>query len=109
MLYFKANEKLKSSVTKPIDFDEFKTNIENKKMCLIPWCDKTTCENRIKDKNSAKSLCIPFNSNHKNHKESEYLEDQNIDGKYQLKIKDADVCVHCGDKAVVGCLFGKSY
>lgn len=82
-------------------------------MCIIPWCNKINCENEIKEKTMAKSLCIPINSNHKNHcmdhKHCEYFEDMDVDGNYQLEIKNDDTCIHCGDKAIVGCLFGKSY
>lgn len=135
LMYCDANEKLKDSVTRPDTFDMFKTNIDNKKMCLIPWCNKTECEDSIKSKTGAKSLCIPINNNNKqlcdsskykldyarrqplgsvngycsNYDHCEYFEDCDVDCNYELIIKDDDKCVHCGDKAEVGCLFGKSF
>ena len=64
--------------------------IENKKLCLAPFCNQTECENLIKEESGAKSLCIPT--------ENEYI----------IDIKDK-LCVKCGTLADTHCLFGKSY
>ncbi len=46
-LYNLAKEKMDNCVTKPKSWIEFKDNIQNNKMCLIPWCNNTECEDSI--------------------------------------------------------------
>lgn len=90
-LYQMASERLNSSVSKPENWNEFKECLENKKICLIPWCGTTNCEEQIKEETTAKSLCLP------------------MEKVYQLDIKEESVCCHCSMKATSSCLFAKSY
>lgn len=90
-LYEKAKERLDQSIVRNIiDFNQFKQVINNKIMALVPFCGNKLCEQNIKDKTKAKSLCIP------------------TDEDYIINITDTD-CIHCDNKAKHGCLFGKSY
>jgi len=93
-LFHIAKDKLINAITYPNDFSEFINNVENKKMCLIKWCDKDDCEMKIKELSKAKSLCCP-----------DLDENKEID----MRIVDGDICLHCGDKAQNICLFGRSY
>jgi hypothetical protein len=63
--------------------------LDDKKICIINWCGKEQCEEYIKEKTSAKSLCKP------------------IYDKYTLK-QLATNCI-CGNNSIVRCLFGRSY
>jgi prolyl-tRNA synthetase len=89
-LYNIANNKLKESIVRITSWEDFMNNIENKKLCLAPFCNKTDCEILIKEKSGAKSLCIP------------------IDSEYIIDITDKK-CVKCNNIAVTHCLFGKSF
>ncbi len=88
-IYERAFIKMKESIAKPEIWEDFVTAIDSNKMCLIPFCNKTSCEDKIKEKSYAKSLCIPI--------EDEYT------------IKKIDLCIHCGKEAIVTCLFGRSF
>jgi prolyl-tRNA synthetase len=97
------------------DWDTFVEKLNQKNVCLVPWCNNSKCEEEIKKKTkeekeeieenkdeiddgekkeglsgSAKSLCMPY--------------DKDI----QKEIVD-EVCFHCGEKAKVWCMFGRSY
>lgn len=86
-MYNIANDKLKNSLAEPTTIDEFTYALNNKKMVKIPFCNKTSCENTIKELTGAKSLCI--------------LTDE--------KPNEQQLCVSCSDSAEVVCLFGRSY
>lgn len=90
-LYNNAHEKLVNSIAKPDNWNDFIDSVNNLKLCLIQWCNKTDCELEIKEKTGAKSLCIP------------------TDEEFQLTITNQSICVHCGNPAVNSCLFGKSF
>ena len=59
-LYLKAQNELLSNISTPTNFDQFLGNFDNKKMCLIKWCESDECEQNIKEKCNAKPLCIPI-------------------------------------------------
>ena len=92
-LLIKARNNLKNSITYPGTRDQFEADITDKKMCLISWCDVSICEENIKALTSAKSLCIP--------NDSDYFSD--------ITLNDESKCIYCGQVAKVLCLFGKSY
>lgn len=90
-MFLKAKENLDQNICRAKTWDSFCTNINKSKLCLSPFCNQTICEENIKNDTGAKSLCIP-----------------DIDGEYTYKISDL-VCVKCSSRALVCCLFGKSY
>jgi prolyl-tRNA synthetase family I len=90
-LYNQAHQRLLESLDKPNTWEEFRTSIENKKMCLVKWCKNSYCELGIKDKTGAKSLCIPLRE------------------EYKLSIEDDSLCIHCEQKANTTCLFARSF
>lgn len=90
-MFEKAKNELFSSISRPITINLFQQALDNKHICLIPFCLNTICENKIKNLTGAKSLCIP--------------RDPRID----IKLHSDDLCIVCGSKALDYCLFGKSY
>ncbi len=90
-LYDVASAKLNDSIKRPKTWAAFIDGIEEKKMCLIPWCNDRKCEEAIKEELAVKSLCVP------------------VDPKYMIEGVTERLCVKCSSKAVTGCLFGKSY
>lgn len=87
-LYEKANVDLIKSIEEPNDEQSFEIAISNNKICFINWCETDECENYIKEKFKAKSLCIP----------------------YEIKIKNlTDFCPICNKKSTNQVLFSKSY
>mgnify|MGYP005845765427 CR=1 FL=1 len=88
-LYTKALNKLNDGITYPKTLEEIIKFLDDKKICLIRWCEKTECEENIKEKTGAKSLCKP------------------IENKYKLNLSGLN-CI-CGNYATTSCLFGRSY
>jgi len=89
-LYHKANVQLLSNISIPTNSGEFIKNLDNKKLCLIKWCNHEACEENIKEISKAKSLCIPLD--------------------LEMKISD-DVkkCIMCNRDATIEVLFGRSF
>ncbi|NQZ84877.1 MAG: proline--tRNA ligase [Nanoarchaeales archaeon] len=59
-LYDNAKAKM-DAVTKQVDnFEEFKSEIENKSRCLVAWAESKESEDEIKEQTGAKSSCKPF-------------------------------------------------
>jgi prolyl-tRNA synthetase len=110
-------KKSRTSITRT--WQEFIAALDAQNVCYAPWCGVQACEEIIKDRSgeetadaeevededvedddaareaaqikltgSAKSLCMPFD---------------------QPELSDNEVCVQCGEKAVIWCLFGRSY
>lgn len=90
-MYETAKNKMINSLTYPNNMDQFIDSINNKKMCLIPFCDETECEKDILRKSGAKSLCKP------------------IKDKYKLSLDSYTICINCSKLAICTCLFGKSF
>lgn len=79
-MYQKALDARNSHLKEVTDWAGFMTALNNKDICLAPWCDTAACEIRIKDQSkeeslanmeaanegevvltgSAKTLCIPY-------------------------------------------------
>lgn len=104
-LFKKAKEVKDKHTVTVTEWKDFVPALDKKNICLVPWCQKTECEEKIKEKSkaessqnqdsslsgSAKSLCMPF------------------DKEMQKPIQEGTKCFHCGDKATIWCLFGRSY
>ncbi len=86
-LYAKAKKFLHESIVKVETFEDAQKQLENKKMLLAPWCNGAICEEKFKEKTTAKSLNSPF-------------EQPSVKGKK---------CFMCGKDAHVWFHFGKSY
>lgn len=91
-------------------WEEFSTQLNLGKMVLAPWCQRTDCEEGVKERTgpkavagaeeskadeaapkltgAAKSLCIPF---------------------AQAALDEGTRCFACGQHASVRCLWGRSY
>jgi prolyl-tRNA synthetase len=111
-MYAKA-EKARVDHTKHVEnWEQFMEALDNKFVCLAPWCDTVKCEETVKNRSkeeslakmaagnegeivltgSAKTLCIPFEL-----------------GKQDFGEHDQTKCFHCGEKAKVTALWGRSY
>lgn len=86
-LYISAETKLYNNITKPNSLSEFESNLNNKKMVLIKWCNTDDCHQNIKNKYHAKSLCIP----------DEIPEIANLN------------CLVCNNPGKITVLFGRSF
>ncbi|OLY82878.1 putative proline-tRNA ligase [Smittium mucronatum] len=108
-MFAKATKDRDAGLKLVLDWDDFVTALNNKCICLIPWCNTTDCEDQIKDRSSraelgdepqdekapsmgAKSLCIPF--------------DQPTNPPIEQGVTK---CIQCGNLATVYGLFGRSY
>ncbi len=86
-LYKKAKKFLDSNIVKTENWNQFVSEIKNKKLVLAKFCGDKECEEWIKDKSKgAGSRCIP-------------LKQEKISGN----------CIHCKKKAKYWAYFGKSY
>ena len=87
-LYNSAKQRQESSLVKVFNWNDFVSNVDNKKICVAPFCNKSTCEKEISSKKvGVKSLCYPFDQ----------------------QIIDNLNCFNCNEKANLLCYFGKSY
>jgi prolyl-tRNA synthetase len=59
-LYKSAQDKMNAATTEVSNFEDFKTQIENKFRCLVPWAESKESEDEIKEQTGAKSSCKPF-------------------------------------------------
>lgn len=104
----KATAARDSHMKEVSDWKSFMEALNEKNICLAPWCDTVACEKRVKDLSkeesilamaaanegeevltgSAKTLCIPYE-----------LGNQNPTGK----------CFACDSAAKVTALWGRSY
>lgn len=110
---FEKAKKSREEHTKNVtNWEQFMEALDQKFICLAPWCDTVKCEKAVKDKSkeeslakmaasndeevvltgSAKTLCVPFSLGQQNFAEG-----------------DPTVCFHCGEKAKVTALWGRSY
>jgi prolyl-tRNA synthetase family I len=101
MLYNNSIIKLENSLKTVVEWIEFKSCVENKKMIASPFCGKVECENILKEQltdlgelyQGVKTLCVPF--------------EQNL-----LELKDKNMkCINpkCNEMCSSYTLFGKSY
>lgn len=109
-MYNRAKEIRDANLSFITDWKDFVAALDDKKICMIPWCEESLCEDDIKDKSSrsgiastevqdekapsmgAKSLCIPMDQ----------PEDKPI-------LAGETKCVYCGKDAKRWALFGRSY
>ena len=82
----KARQNQEENIKEVKTKEDFKKQIENKKMVFGPWCESNECEEKIKEETTATSRIIPF--------------DQKI-----AKLK----CVYCDQPAERKAYFAKCY
>ncbi|KAG0019015.1 hypothetical protein BGZ80_006416, partial [Entomortierella chlamydospora] len=109
-MFTRAKATRDANVAHIVDWKDFVPALDDKKICLIPWCETPACEDEIKEKSArtniataevqdekapsmgAKSLCIPL----------EQPQDKPI-------VAGETKCVSCGKDAKRWALFGRSY
>ncbi|KAI9347536.1 hypothetical protein BD770DRAFT_395758 [Pilaira anomala] len=108
-MYKKASKKMEESIVRVSKWEDFVPTLNQKKLLLVPWCDRTECEDDIKERSArssndgeeedekapsmgAKSLCNPF---------KQPTEDPIVPG--------VTKCVACEHDAKHFMLFGRSY
>ncbi|KAL0483360.1 prolyl tRS [Acrasis kona] len=110
-MFQKAKKQRDESIINVTEWSQFVPALNQKKMCLAPWCEVVACEENIKKKShqegeeiaskstntaeeqkeataAAKSLCIPLE---------------------QQPLPEDAKCFCCGQKATKWTLFGRSY
>ncbi len=87
-LFDKAKKLLEESIVLAHSEKELLSAVENKKIAKINWCNTRDCEDAIKEKTGAKSLCMPFD---------------------ESAVKHGTKCAICSKDAKVVILFGRSY
>ncbi len=55
-----ARKKIKKVTVEIENYTDFKKSIENKKRCLVAWCEDEESENKIKEETGAKTSCMPL-------------------------------------------------
>ena len=111
-MYKKALKSREDHTKQVTNWEQFTEALDHKFICLAPWCNTVKCEEAVKNRSkeeslakmeasnddelmltgSAKTLCIPFKLG------------QQIFGEH-----DETKCFHCGQKARVTALWGRSY
>ncbi|CAO3617536.1 unnamed protein product [Cunninghamella echinulata] len=108
-MYQRALAKRDESIIRIEKWDDFVPALNDKKLCLMPWCDRMECEDEVKERSArtsndgeeederapsmgAKTLCKPFKQ----------PEDKPI-------VPGVTKCVACGQDAKHYMLFGRSY
>ncbi|RUS26502.1 hypothetical protein BC938DRAFT_470686 [Jimgerdemannia flammicorona] len=108
-MYARAKKQQVESIRRVDRWDDFVPALDEKKLVLIPWCDRGDCEENIKERSArsgtegeeqdekapamgAKSLCRPF--------------DQPTENPI---VPGVTKCVACGQDAKHHMLFGRSY
>jgi prolyl-tRNA synthetase len=97
-LYNNAKNNMKKSIIVTNRYENLLSIVNNKEMCLVPFCGKIECEETIKQESGSKSLCIPDDHNYD---EAGLL--------YQYNTFDHSACIKCGSNDYNLTLFGKSY
>jgi prolyl-tRNA synthetase len=86
-MYEKAEEYLKSHITRVTNKDEFKETLDNVGGFIqAPWCGDTECELKIKEETTATTRCIA-----------------------EIEPDEKETCICCGKKAKYIVNFAKSY
>ncbi|KAL4209915.1 prolyl-tRNA synthetase [Rhizopus microsporus] len=108
-MFKRAKQKMDESIVRVNKWEDFVPTLNQKKLLLVPWCNRTECEDDIKDRSArvasegeeederapsmgAKSLCKPF---------EQPTEDPIVPG--------VTKCVACDHDAQHFMLFGRSY
>lgn len=98
-MYVTQKETLQSRVKNARDWDEFLTFLNAKNLVLTPWCERTECEESVKQRSgtesqdteatgAAKTLCMPLE---------------------QEPLAAGELCFSCGQLASTRVLWGRSY
>ena len=103
-MYNRALTERNKNISVCSDINNFVFDINNKNMCLVPWCEQNECEESViafckLQGLTVKSLCIPFNQN----LAVELTSDNNN------VITPETKCFHCDAKSKSYTLFGASY
>ncbi|KAI9244661.1 hypothetical protein BY458DRAFT_447686 [Sporodiniella umbellata] len=108
-MFAKADKKMKESIVRISEWKDFVPTLNQKKLLLVPWCDRTACEDDIKERSArvandgeeedekapsmgAKTLCKPF---------EQPTENPIVPG--------VTKCIACEHDAKHFMLFGRSY
>ena len=111
-MYTKAEQARDQHTKHVTNWEQFMEALDHKNVCLAPWCNTVKCEDAVKTRSkeesiakmesldegevvltgSAKTLCIPMKCD-----QQSFAED------------DQTKCFHCGEKATVTALWGRSY
>ena len=79
---------LEKSIVKVKNFEDLKKTVKNKKIALVKFCGRESCENEIKEKTQGVTTrCIPFNS----------------------KTSRNEKCIYCKKEANCEVYFAKNY
>eukprot|EP00252_Welwitschia_mirabilis_P009001 TRINITY_DN2126_c0_g1_i2.p1 TRINITY_DN2126_c0_g1~~TRINITY_DN2126_c0_g1_i2.p1 ORF type:complete len:556 (-),score=134.52 TRINITY_DN2126_c0_g1_i2:88-1755(-) len=92
-LFERAKTQRDSCIVKALNWDDFMSALNDKKMVLAPWCDEEDIEEEVKAKTkgemgAAKTLCMPFD---------------------QPEILEGMKCFASGKPAKLWALWGRSY
>jgi len=107
-MYRKAEKERDEHIKETENWEQFMDCLNQKNLCLAPWCEDSECEIKAKDRSkeeslklieqageeeevltgAAKTLCIPFD---------------------QTPLKEGAKCFHCGKDAKTKALWGRSY
>lgn len=85
-LFAKAKLFLEKNTVEAKSWSEFEKAIEERKLVFAPFCERKDCEEKIREKTTATSRCIPFNQKPLNSE-----------------------CVKCGESAKRKSYFAKAY
>jgi prolyl-tRNA synthetase len=88
-LYDNAQLKMDKVTTQVSNFEDFKSEIEKKNRCLVPWTESKESEDKIKELTGAKSSCKPF--------------------KFENKSLENEKCFYSGEPATCWAYFCKSH
>jgi prolyl-tRNA synthetase len=100
-MLLKAKKTLDINTKLLFKWDDFVPALDNLHLCLVPWCQRVTCEEDIKTKSTrkvphpthpsmgAKSLCTPF--------------------RQPQALDEGQRCINCDELAKSFTLFGRSY
>ncbi|ORX52757.1 prolyl-tRNA synthetase [Hesseltinella vesiculosa] len=108
-MYQKAKANMEANIARIDTWDQFVPALNDKKLILMPWCDRTECEDDVKDRSArssndgeeederapsmgAKTLCKPL-----------------VQPTDKPIIPGETKCVACGQDAKHYMLFGRSY
>ncbi|ORZ01122.1 hypothetical protein BCR43DRAFT_561434 [Syncephalastrum racemosum] len=108
-MFERAKAKMEESIARIEKWEDFVPALNDKKLCLMPWCDRPECEDDIKENSArssnngeeederapsmgAKTLCNPF-----------------VQPTDKPIVPGVTKCVYCGQDAKHYMLFGRSY
>lgn len=130
-MYQKALDARDKNISRASNWEDFMNALNQKHICLTPWCNRVKCEENVKDRSkeeslakmleaneeeaaltgAAKTLCIPYELGNPKLKT---VEKTDPDAKNDTTLVDEnltpeDRCFCCGQQAKVVALWGRSY